>query len=48
MKADYAAWFEALPDSLRDSATADVLRAICDFDLTELEALEPPRGFGRD
>jgi hypothetical protein len=34
--------------TLRDSATADTLRAICGFDLAELEALEPPRGFGRD
>ena len=48
LQADYAAWLDALPASLRDSATADALRAICDFDLTELEALEPPRGFGRD
>jgi hypothetical protein len=48
LQADYAAWLEALPDSLRDSVTADALRAICDFDLSELEALEPPRGFGLD
>ena len=48
MRPDYAAWLDALPDSLRDSATADALRAICDFDLSELEALEPPKGFGRD
>jgi len=24
------------------------LQAICDLDLSELEAIEPPRGFGRD
>jgi hypothetical protein len=48
LQADYAAWLEALPDSLRDKATADALRAIADFDLAELEALEPPKGFGRD
>ena len=48
LQADYAAWLDALPASLRDSATADALRAICDFDLSELEALEPPKGFGRD
>jgi hypothetical protein len=48
LQADYAVWWEALPDSLRDSATANALRAIVDFDLSELEALEPPRGFGRD
>ena len=48
LQADYAAWLDALPASLRDSTTADALRAICDFDLSELEALEPPKGFGRD
>src|SRR5271166_6115620 len=41
---EYAAWL----DSLQDSATADALRAICDLDLGELQAIVPPRGFGRD
>jgi hypothetical protein len=44
----YAAWLEALPDNLQDSATAQALRAICELDLDELAAVEPPRGFGRD
>ena len=44
----YTAWLEALPDGLRDSATADALQAICDLDLADLQAIEPPRGFGRD
>ena len=44
----YAAWLEALPENLQDSATAEALRAICDLDLTELQAIVPPRGFGRD
>jgi len=48
LQAQYAAWLEALPDSLQDGTTADVLRAICDLDLTDLQAIEPPRGFGRD
>ena len=30
------------------SATAEALRAICDLDLSELQAIVPPRGFGRD
>ena len=47
-QAEYAAWLDSLPDSLQDSATADALRAICELDLTELQAIEPPRGFGRD
>ena len=44
----YAAWLEALPANLVDSATADALQAICDLDLAELQNIEPPRGFGRD
>jgi hypothetical protein len=44
----YAAWLDSLPDSLQDSATAAALRAICDLDLSELQAIVPPRGFGRD
>jgi len=48
LQAQYAAWLDALPDNLRDSATAEALQAICDLDLTELQVTEPPRGFGRD
>ena len=44
----YAAWLEALPTGLQDSATAEALQAICEFDLADLQAIEPPRGFGRD
>jgi hypothetical protein len=46
-QAEYAAWLGTLPDSLHDSAIAEALRAICKLDLTELQAIEPPRGFGR-
>jgi hypothetical protein len=45
---EYAAWLESLPENLRDSPLADALQAICDLDLTELAAIIPPRGFGRD
>jgi hypothetical protein len=45
---EYAAWLDSLPDNLRDSALAEALQAICDLDLTELQAIEPPRGLGRD
>lgn len=48
LQTEYAAWLEALPDNLRDSATAEMLSAICELDLSELQAIEPPRGFGRD
>ena len=33
LQADYAAWFEALPESLRGTATADALQAIVELDL---------------
>jgi hypothetical protein len=46
--AEYTAWLEALPDNQQDSATAEALRAIAELDLSELQAIEPPRGFGRD
>jgi hypothetical protein len=48
LQASYAAWFDTLPDNLRDTATAEALQAICDIDLAELQEVQPPRGFGRD
>jgi hypothetical protein len=41
LQEQYATWLEALPSSLQESATAEVLQA-------DLQAIEPPRGFGRD
>jgi len=48
LQADYAAWWEVLPDSLRDTATAEALQAIIELDLEALAAIVPPRGYGRD
>jgi hypothetical protein len=48
LQVEYGAWLEALPDNQRDSATAEALLAIVDLDLSELQAIVPPRGFGRD
>jgi hypothetical protein len=48
LQAEYAAWHDALPDSLRDTATAAALQAIVDLDLDELAAVVPPLGYGRD
>jgi len=45
---EFAAWLDRLPENLQDSATAEALRAICELDLSELQAIVPPRGFGRD
>ena len=48
VQAQCAAWLEALPPSLQEGATAEALQAICELDLSEIQAVEPPRGFGRD
>lgn len=48
LQGEYQMWLDALPESLTGSATADALRLVCDLDLSELESIEPPRGFGRD
>ena len=47
-QAEYRAWLQVLPDNLQESATAQALQAIDDLDLDELQAIEPPKGFGRD
>jgi hypothetical protein len=48
VQAECAAWFEALPESRRDSATAQALQEMIDLDLDAIAAVQPPRGYGRD
>jgi hypothetical protein len=48
LQADYATWLESLPLNLQEGATAQALQAIVEFDLGELQTIDPPRGFGRD
>ena len=48
LQAEYAAWLDALPETLREGATGETLQAVVDLDLDEICAVEPPRGFGRD
>ena len=48
LQAEYDAWLQSLPDNLQDTATAKALRKISELDLSELQAIVPPRGFGRD
>ena len=48
LQMEYGAWLDALPDNQQDSAMVEALRTIVDLDLSELQAIEPPRGFGRD
>ena len=48
LQAEYAAWLAALPESLRDSPSAQVLEDIVNLDLDSLAETELPRGYGRD
>ena len=48
LQEDYRIWLDILPPSLYESATAEALRQICMIDLSELESVEPPKGYGRD
>jgi hypothetical protein len=48
LQAEYEAWLGSMPETLQETTTAEALRAICELDLNELQAAEPPRGFGRD
>ena len=48
LQAAYQDWLENLPEGLQGSAVAEKLEAICEYDFGDLEALEPPKGFGRD
>jgi len=48
LQAEYRDWLDTLSENLEISATADALRSIRDLDLSDLEQIEPPRGFGRN
>jgi hypothetical protein len=48
LQAEYDTWLQSLPDNLQDTATAEALRTISELDLSELQAIVPPRGFGHD
>jgi hypothetical protein len=45
---EYRAWLDHLPPSLDGSRLAEKLQAIAELDLEELQASDPPRGYGRD
>ena len=48
LQQEYADWLDALPENLQEGTLADKLQAIVDLDLSELEEVDLPRGFGRD
>jgi hypothetical protein len=47
-QAEYAAWLDIVPESLRDGATAQALQDMVNLDLEEIATINPPRGYGRD
>ena len=59
LQEEYAEWLNNLPDNLQDGVVAQKLQAVADLDLLDLddfdlsvldeaEAVELPRGFGKD
>ncbi len=44
----YRDCLDRLPDSLRDTAYGERLQIVVEADIEALEAIEPPRGYGRD
>ena len=47
LQAEYQEWLEVMPAG-GSEATREALEAICEVDLSELEGIEAPVGFGRD
>ena len=47
LQESYQTWRDNLPESLEDSATAELLDAVIAVDLDQLD-IELPKGFGRD
>ena len=45
---DYRAWLDTLPANLEGSKLAEKLEAVVELDLNELDAIELPRGYGRE
>jgi hypothetical protein len=45
---EYRAWLDNLPANREGSRLAEKPQAIAELDLDELQAIDPPRGNGRD
>jgi len=48
LQAEYQDWLNGLPENLRQSATGQALEAIVRVDLSDLQRVHPPKGYGRD
>ena len=44
----YRGWLDNLPAGLQGSRLEEKLEAIVGLELEELQAIDPPRGYGRD
>lgn len=47
LQAEYQTWLDTMPPG-GSEATREALEALCEVDLSELEGIEAPTGFGRD
>jgi hypothetical protein len=48
LQQEFQEWRDSLPENLQGGILGEKLDAICDLDLSELEGIEVPLGFGRD
>ena len=48
LQEEYRTWLDSLPQNLESSRLGEKLQEIVELDLDELQAIDPPRGFGRD
>jgi hypothetical protein len=48
LQEEYRDWLDNLPPNLEGSALADKLQAIVELDLEAVQAVDLPRGYGRD
>jgi hypothetical protein len=48
LQEEYRAWLDNLPPNLENSALADKLQTVVEFDLEALQGINPPHGYGRD
>ena len=48
LQQEYCDWLENLPENLEGSRLADKLQAITELGFEELQAVDLPRGYGRD
>ena len=48
VQAEYAEWFETMPEQLHDTPTGQALRDVIDLDLDEIASVCLPKGYGRD